>query len=229
MARLPYGINFNETLSDKVGTELEMSVLNWCANNSNCTAINSTAKNGCLTPEDKLSAQDDVPCTPDFLDAFQTLETPDPTPAKTGDNSEDFIKTQVFPVMNQSNRSFNTQDFIATQKFETAKHLQNSNVDTSNEDFIETQIFPPQRLLLEPSLSKEPEHNTQDFIETHAFTKEHLTCESTAQDPHHTVLNVSALIHTTTEDMIETQVFVRPTDNTITRTGNIYNLTKNSK
>lgn len=192
-----------------------MTALNWCTDNSICTAINSTAKNVCLTPEHKLSSQDDVPCTPDFLDVFQTLETPDPTTAETEDNSQDFIKTQVFPVMNQSNGSCNTQDFIATQKFERMKHLQNSIDDTSNEDFIETQIFPPQKLLLEPLLSKEAEEISKDFVETQAFTKENLT----PQDPHHTVLNVSALIHSTTEDMIETQVFVRPTGNTITRTG----------
>lgn len=160
------------------------------------------------TPENKITALEDVPCTPDFLDVFQTLETLDDTPAEPVDNSEDFIETQVFPMKKLCYGNSNIKDFISTQK-----HTLRFDFDNYKEDFIETQVFPGERLPLSRQI--DVTDNSQDLIKTCAFTKHVLSCKPTQKETHHTVLNVSAQIHTSVEDMIETQVFMRPADNNI--------------
>lgn len=180
-----------------------------------------SALNLWTTPEHTLTELDDVACTPDFLNVLQTLGTPDDTPAEPVDNSEDYIETQVFSMGKLSYENSNVQDIITTQKFDSFKNKQRSDFDSNNEDFIETQVFPGERLQLSRQI--DVTNNPQDFIETSAFENQVLSSKPTPKETHHTVLNVSALIHTTTEDMIETQVFIRPADNNIiTHSGNIY-------
>lgn len=171
------------------------------------------------TPKHTITELEDVPCTPDFLNVLHTLGTPDDTPVEPVENSEDYIETQVFSMGKLSYENSNVQDIITTQKFDSFKNKQRSDFDINNEDFIETQVFPGERMRLSRQI--DVTNNPQDFIETSEF--ENQIFKPTPKETHHTVLNVNALIHTTVEDMIETQVFIRPAENhIITHSGNIY-------
>ncbi|EDW69490.2 uncharacterized protein mu2 [Drosophila virilis] len=171
----------------------------------------------------------------DFIEtqAFPARNAPTHLQISNADNNdEDFIETQAFPMGIAGQRktnvsSDNLQDFIATQAFVRPKPStpkQNETMSTRlsitaqihnhNEDFIETQVFPTKATHPVPSPKPTPngtEDNFEDFIATQAFIRPQTTVSNKAVD---TILNITAQIHNNTEDMMETQLFIPPTNKT---------------
>lgn len=176
----------------------------------------------------------------DFIEtqAFQLRNAPTHLQISNA-NDEDFIETQAFPMGIAGQRktnvsSDNLQDFIATQAFVRPKPStpkQNETMSTRlsitaqihnhNEDFIETQVFPTKATHPVPSPKPTPngtEDNFEDFIATQAFIRPQTTVPNKAVD---TMLNITAQIHNDTEDMVETQLFIPPTNKTDKSAGNM--------
>ncbi|XP_026832486.1 uncharacterized protein LOC6545961 isoform X1 [Drosophila erecta] len=151
-------------------TDIEISALNWSANNSKCSALSSTKADeilprgdGCITPDLTAPSVARSICTPDLIELIMGRE------ARDGSSSPDFF-VRPADKTNTATPQFNGVKQLVVATIETPTATPDTDKSSSqeiNQDMIATQRFPRHKLL--ESDEEDNEQNNQDFVATQAF------------------------------------------------------------